>query len=155
MKTPEQNQEAKMDSYSIQMLKNTNTALDYLGYKTELQRAEYLAKHTGVEIRTALKWIRLKAFPREWELMFRAMTNRGIHFDWLIGHEGQAMTTDAHEFAFKWQSLPESDKEATKKMVVLLGNKDTEAEVSVLMKNFSLGVITKKKLYGDILNFYR
>ena len=69
-----------MEKTNLTILKQTNKALIQLGYKSERERATYLASKMEVNYPTAMRWVCLKSWPRKWLRLNHVMTMAGFLF---------------------------------------------------------------------------
>ena len=125
------------------VLKNTNIALITIGYRTEAQRAIYLAAKMVSTYKTARAWVRLERFPRNWWKLIEVLKNRDINPDWLWGKKGQCMLlakeNDKMQGAINFlgwvKSQPGQGQAMIRKMVFLLSNpKTTDATMTILQR---------------------
>ena len=143
----------RMDKPNLTILKQTNKALIQLVYKSKEQRATFLASKMEVKYPTAMRWVCLKSWPRDWMGLIDVMRDAGINAPWLWGENVPATlkeVEDEKDFLALIRKLPEDEFKSVGKALELINHEETKSEAMAILTQSTEGVISRADTFKEI-----
>ena len=102
---------------------------------------------------TAMRWVCLQSWPRDWMRLIDVMRDERINTPWLWGENVPVTLKEAEdeaEFLTAIRKLPKDEFESVGKALDLINNEKTESEAMAILGQCIEGVISRAKAFKEI-----